>query len=72
LFIFIYESLIVLVLDCGACALRSLPYNANPMPMAQSITTVKNQRHTVSFLAKIKQETDKMSVSCYQSDLLAE
>ena len=41
-------------------------HNTKAVPKPQSITTVKIQRHRVRFLAKIKQETDKMSVSCYK------
>ena len=51
-----------LVHSCGACALRSLPYSANPVPMPESIITVKNQRHRVRFLNKIKSKTDILSV----------
>jgi hypothetical protein len=51
-----------LVFARGACALRSLPYLANWVPMAESITTVKNQRHGVRFLNKIKPKTDILSV----------
>jgi hypothetical protein len=35
---------------------------AKPVPMAQSITTVKIQRHPVRFLNYFKRKTDKMAV----------
>ena len=41
------------------------PYKAKPMPMGQSLSTVKKLSQRVSFFTKIKQKTDILSVFCY-------